>query len=119
MLGQERLVGRQIRGPGQEAVFAPTLPLEALRTIFSLAATDLPGRPRRCRGPFSESRVQVSFVDISWVCFNAKTDPDHPTYVQLPPEGGAPLGQCALLRRHMYGTQRAAEGGRTSIILHL
>ena len=52
---RSRLVARQIRGPGQEAVFAPTPPLEALRTVLSLAATDLPGRPRRCRDPASES----------------------------------------------------------------
>ena len=40
---RSRLVARQIRWPGQEAVFAPTPPLEALRTVLSLAATDLPG----------------------------------------------------------------------------
>jgi hypothetical protein len=62
---RSRLVARQIRGPGQEAVFAPTPALEALRTALSLAATDLPGRPSRCRDPKSEKRVQVSFVDIS------------------------------------------------------
>ena len=30
---------------GEEAIFAPTPPLEALRSIISMAATDLPGRP--------------------------------------------------------------------------
>ena len=37
---RSRLAARQIRGPGQDAVFAPTPPLEALRTVLSLAATD-------------------------------------------------------------------------------
>ena len=83
---RSRLVARQIRPPGQEAVFAPTPPLEALRTVLSLAATDLPGRPKRCRLPTSEMRTQVSFVDISRAYFKAHTDPNDPTYVQLPAE---------------------------------
>ena len=49
-------------------------------------------------------------VDISRAYFNAKTGEDDPIYVQLPPEVGAPPGMCGLLRRHMYGTRRAAEG---------
>ena len=108
---RSRLVARQIRGPGQDAVFAPTPPLEALRTVLSLAATDLPGRAPRCRDPNLEQRCQVSFVDISRAYFTAPTDPDDPTYVQLPredPDSGKDL--CGLLLRHMYGTQKAAEG---------
>ena len=54
--------------------------------------------------------MQISMIDISRAYFNAKTDPARPTYVELPAEAGAPPGSCALLRRHMYGTQRAAEG---------
>ena len=92
-------------------MFAPTPPLEALRTVLSLAATDLPGRPKRCRDPKSEKRCQVSFVDISRAYFNAPTDPDEPTYVQLPKEDpDHDRGLCGLLLRHMYGTQKAAEG---------
>lgn len=53
---RSRFVARQIRGPGQDAVFAPTPPLETLRTVLSLAATDLPGCPKRCRDPESEER---------------------------------------------------------------
>ena len=108
---RSRLVARQIRGPGQDAVFAPTPPLEALRTVLSLAATDLPNRPARCRDPTSESRTQVSFVDVSRAYFNAVTDPNDPTYVQLPKEDpDHDKGLCGLLLRHMYGTQKAAEG---------
>jgi hypothetical protein len=37
-------------------------------------------------------------------------DEDDPVYVELPPEIDAPPGMCALLKRHMYRTRRAAEG---------
>ena len=116
---RSRLVARQIRGPGQDAVFAPTPPLEALLTVLSLAATDLPGRPARCRDPNSSKRTQVSFVDISRAYFNAPTDPEDPTYVALPPEDDDyDKGLCGLLMRHMYGTQKAAEGWQTEYSRH-
>ena len=83
---RSRLVARQIRGPGDESTFAPTPPLETLRSIISMAATDFPGRPACCRDPESEERMQVSAVDISRAYFNASTDGGTPTYVQLPPE---------------------------------
>ena len=54
--------------------------------------------------------MQLLLLDISRAYFNAKTDPERPTYVQLPDEVGAPPGTSALLRNHMYRTQRAAEG---------
>ena len=49
-------------------------------------------------------------IDISRAYFNAKTDEEDPTYVELPSEMGAAPGMCGLLRRHMYGTRRAAGG---------
>ena len=49
-------------------------------------------------------------IDNRRAYFNAKTSPDEPIYVKLPPELGAPPGKCGMLRRHMYGTRRAAEG---------
>ena len=56
-------------------------------------------------------RTQVSFVDISRAYFNAPTDPNDPTYVALPKEDGDHgKDLCGLLMRHMYGTQKAAEG---------
>ena len=42
--------------------------------------------------------------------FNARTDDSDPVYVQLPPEAGYSSQECGLLKRHMYGTRRAAEG---------
>ena len=58
----------------------------------------------------SEHRQQVLLIDISRAYFNAPTSNDKPTYVELPPDLGAPPGMCGLLKRHMYGTKRAAEG---------
>ena len=108
---RSRLVARQIRGPGDESTFAPTPPLETLRSIISMAATDFPGRPACCRDPESEERMQVSAVDISRAYFNASTDGGTPTYVQLPPEHPDHLrGMCGLLLEHMYGTQATADG---------
>ena len=49
-------------------------------------------------------------MDISRAYFNAKTDPDSPTYVALPPEEEDSDHMCALLKRHMYGTRAAADG---------
>ena len=40
---RSRLVARELRAPGTESIFAPTPPLEALRTVLSLACTNLPG----------------------------------------------------------------------------
>jgi len=105
-----RLVARQIRHQGVESVFAPTPPLEGIRSVLSLAATKLPGDSDLNLDPESEERMQIAFLDISRAYFNAPTDPSQPTYVELPPEhpqGGQMVG---LLRRHMYGTLRAADG---------
>ena len=107
---RSRLVAREIRGPGQEACFAPTPPLESLRMVLSCAVSDIQGQSPKSWDKKSESRMQLLLLDISRAYFNAKTDPEKPTYVQLPDEIGAPPGTCALLRKHMYGTQRAAEG---------
>ena len=41
---RSRLVARQIWQPGEDAIFAPTPPLEALRSVLSFAATDFVGR---------------------------------------------------------------------------
>ena len=62
---RNRLVARQIRQADEDAIFAPTPPLEALRSILSIATTDFPGRPQHVRDPTSERRTQVSAVDIS------------------------------------------------------
>ena len=51
---RSQLVARQIRQPDEEAIFSPTPPLESLRTILSLAVTDITGRARLDWYPKSE-----------------------------------------------------------------
>ena len=41
---RSRLVAREVRQSWEASIFAPTPPLESLRSILSLAATDLEGR---------------------------------------------------------------------------
>ena len=109
---RSRLVAREIRKPWEDTIFAPTPPLESLRTVLSMAATDLEGDELHVRDATAPNRTQVMVLDISRAYFNAKRDPDvDPTYVELPDED--PLksqGMCAQLRVHMYGTRAAAEG---------
>ena len=89
--------------------FAPTPPLEALRTALSLAATTV-GTWKPCRDPKSEERTQILLLDISRAYFNARLDPGQQTYVQLPSEDPEAGHMCAKLLRHMYGTRAAADG---------
>ena len=109
---RSRLVAREIRKPGEDSIFAPTPPLEALRTVLSHAATDMPGRKKHVRDEVSDDRTQVSVIDIKRAYFNAKKSPeDNPTYVDLPEEDtDKARGMCGLLRVHMYGTRAAADG---------
>ena len=109
---RSRLVAWEIRLPGEDPPFAPTPPLEALRTVLSLAVTDLEGMPRHDRRADSEMRTQISVIDISRAYFNAVKDPEgDPAYVALPREHpGHSQGLCGLLRVHMYGTRPAADG---------
>ena len=59
---RSRLVARQIRQAGEDAIFAPTPPLEALRSILSLATTDFEGRPVHVRDGASEP---VSYTHLT------------------------------------------------------
>ena len=107
---RSRLVARQIRQAGEDAIFAPTPPLEALRSILSMATTDFPGQPEHVRDGKSERRTQISAVDASRAYFNAATDDDKPTYVMLPPEDPDHKEKCGILGKHMYGTRATADG---------
>lgn len=108
---RSRLVAQQVRGPGEESTFAPTPPLESLRSIISMAATDVPGMPECSRDPEPEQRIQISAVDISTAYFNASTPGCPPTYVRLLTEDpDSSRGMCGFLLKHMYGTQAAADG---------
>ena len=107
-----RLVAREMRQAGEDTIFAPTPPLESLRTVLSMAATDLAGDLKHDRGAESEDRTQIMVLDISRAYFNAKKDEGvDPTYVELPREDpDRAEGFCGLLRVHMYGTRAAADG---------
>ena len=107
---RSRLVAREIRRAGEDPIFAPTPPLESLRSILSFAATDFEGRDPQVRDPGSERRTQVSIVDIKRAYFCAATDPAKPTYVALPHEDPDCEEMCGLLLKHMYGTRKAADG---------
>ena len=73
--------------------------LEALRTILSMATTDLPGKPAHIRDGRSERRTQISAVDISRAYFNAATDDDKPTYVMLPKEDPDHAGHVRIVEK--------------------
>jgi hypothetical protein len=91
-------------------VFRPAPPLEALRTVLSLAVTTV-GNHRPILDPQSPQRSQLSFIDIKRAYFNAKIDEhDPPVFVDLPPEDKDHEHMCARLLRHMYGTRMAADG---------
>ena len=107
---RSRLVAREIRMAGEDAIFAPTPPLESLRMVLSYATTDFPNEPKKVYDPKSPHPMQVLAIDISRADFNAVTPEDEPTFVEFPPEFGAAPGMCGLLERHMYGTRRAADG---------
>ncbi len=108
---RSRLVARQLKAHDRSGAsfFAPTPPLEALRTVISMTASTMPNW-RPCYDPESEERIQISLVDIARAYFNAQKDKDDETYVDLPPEDDDHLQCCAKLLRHMYGTRSAADG---------
>ncbi len=109
---RSRLVARQLkaRDHSGKSYFAPAPPLEALRTVVSMATTRV-GNHRPIWDPQSPHRTQISFVDISRAYFNAKIDErDAPTFVNLPAEDADHQHMCAQLQRHMYGTRGAADG---------
>ena len=108
---RSRLVARDFRRKGEDSIFAPTPPLEALRTILSMVATK-ECWPAGCwgAGPDSEKRLQISMIDISRAYFNVRMQDTDPVYVQLPPgDPDAAKGMCGRLNVHMYGTKQAAD----------
>ena len=109
---RSRLVARQLKAHDHSGAsyFAPAPPLEALRTVLSLAVTSI-GDHRPILDPLSPHRSQVSFIDIKRAYFNAViSEHDPPTFVKLPEEDKDHGTMCAQLLRHMYGTRLAADG---------
>ncbi len=109
---RSRLVARQMKAQdvSGQSYFAPAPPLEALRTVVSLAMTEIGGHGPDW-DPESPTRTQISMVDVTRAYFNAKIDAAEPdTFVQLPQEEADSESMCAKLLRHMYGTRLAADG---------
>ena len=109
---RSRLVARQLkaRDTSGQSYFAPAPPLEALRTVVSMAMTRI-GEHQPDWSPDSPTRTQISMVDVKRAYFNATISPEEPpTYVQLPDEDEDAQEMCAKLLRHMYGTRAAADG---------
>ena len=109
---RSRLVARQMKAHDHSGVsyFAPAPPLEALRTVISMAVTEI-GSHKPILDPLSPHRSQISSVDVKRAYFNAVIDErDPPTFVSLPKEDEDQSTMCALLVRHMYGTRMAADG---------
>ena len=103
---RSRLVARQmkIRDHSGESFFAPAPPLEALRSVLSLAMTAV-GSHRPDWDPESPNRTQISLIDVRRAYFNAVIDKrDKPTFVDLPSEDPDHAEQCGQLLGHMYGT---------------
>ena len=110
----------EFRQPWEASIFAPTPPLEALRAILSLAATDVVGRKKHDRRGDSVRRTQVSIIDIKRAYFNAVIEDGKPVFVELPDEDpDKAKGMCAQNRVHMYGTRSAGEGWHNDYSRHL
>ena len=82
---RSRLVARQIKTKGTESIFAGIPPLQAIRSVVSMAATAC-GSWKPVWDPMPKRRTQMLLIDITRAYFNAKTAPDKPTYVDLPRE---------------------------------
>ncbi len=109
---RSRLVARQMKAMDRSgnSYFAPAPPLEALRTVISLAMTKI-GAHQPDWSPLSATRSQLSRIDVKRAYFNAEIDSrDPPTFVQLPREDPDHETMVAQLLRHMYGTRMAADG---------
>ena len=86
-------MARQFRGE-EEAIFAATPPLEALKLLLSMAVSG------------NENR-KLGVLDVSRAFFNA--DITEETYVELPDELKVHHpGMCWRLKKAMYGTRAAA-----------
>jgi hypothetical protein len=96
---RSRLVARQLKAQDKsgQSFFAPAPPLEALRTVLSMAMTKV-GTHVPDWSPSSPVRTQLSFVDAKRAYFNAKLDPkDPPVFVDLPAEDKDHVSMCAQL----------------------
>ena len=105
---RSRLVGREFNVGRDDALYAATPPLEALRIIVSEAATVAGGDQRR----------ELMVNDVRRAYFYAKIDRDVFVELQLEdPDHGS--GKVGKLRLCLYGTRDAAKGWQETLSAHL
>ena len=93
---RSRVVAREINTHKREDLFAASPPLDALKTLISMAA--------------SSNKCEIVMInDVSRVSFHATATRN--VYVQLPDEDAeeGEEGRCGKLNYSMYGTRDAAQ----------
>ena len=76
-----------------------------------MAGADMPGKLIHVRDQESDSRTELSAIDVCRAHANVLTDNSGQTFVMLPPEHpGHQQDMCGLLKKHMYWTRAAADG---------
>ena len=99
---RSRYVGREFNcGDKRDDLFAATPPLEALKMLLSLAAS-------QCARPRTKPH-KLAFIDISKAYFHAPAQ--RLVYAQLPDEALEPHERgkvCGRLNYSLYGTRDAA-----------
>ena len=99
---RSRLVAKEIKTNKREDLFAATPPLEAQKTLLSLAMTEGIGYQTGCK----TQGHKLDFIDVRRAYFHAKARRE--VYVELPQEDHQP-GMCGKLSKSMYGTRDAAQ----------
>ena len=109
---RSRLVAKEIkRGPSDE-MFAATPPLEAKKSLFSMAMSQF----SRGIGEFSSKTQKLLFIDVSRAYFYAPAR--KPVFVKLPEKDDTPA-MCGRLNVSMYGTRDAAANWEETYAQHL
>ena len=95
---RSRLVARDFKDLGRhrDDFFAATPPLEAVRAMWSTAAT------KSSNGPVKK----VMMIDAMKAHLHPRCKED--VHIELPPEVGAEPGQCGKLNFWLYGFRKAA-----------
>ena len=96
------MVAKEIKIDKREDLFAATPPLEALKSLFSMAVTEGVGynKGKKING------MKLDFIDVRRAYFQAKAR--RPVYIKLP-EGDWEEGKVGKLIKSMYGTHDAAQ----------
>ena len=96
-----RLVGREIKRDKREDLFAATPPLESLRIIISICASNQ-------NSNFAEDNFIIMYNDVKRAYFHAPAK--RPVYIKIPDEDFEPGDEdkVGMLNLSLYGTRDAA-----------